>query len=352
MKTIDKCSLANYYLLIFLKNKSILLIITVGLILGCNSNNQKLCSKKEVIDIEQVRVIDNLTLTMPLSIAFTDNLEIIVGDIFLFRQKGSNDGWQTSPADSTGAHSLTWKRNAGDSIVYYAVGTNKNQLLEFDHLSFKPSFIGVETLPVLNRPHDIIYNPKDDYFYFINADYISPHKLLIRFKNFESGFETLDLTNFFKEKDNFYARSLSLINDKIYIIVSSYGEVIRIDDFEQNKYTYYQSNPDRKPAPAGSYSKTGLVLNDIEYFNGYWYGSNYFCSSYADGTDYYQNRLIRWKTWGDFKEGRFEDVSSLLDRDMVPYYFTIEDELLYLAAFPDESLKSKNGGKIYVFSGK
>ena len=67
---------------------------------------------------------------------------------------------------------------------------------------------------------------------------------------------------------------------------------------------YQKSRDDGKFAPAGAYEWTGLILNDVDYYNGYWYGTNYFSGEHAPaGYDYNEYRLIRWKTWDDFEKG-------------------------------------------------
>ncbi len=330
------------------KLHGIIVVFVVLICVACKKQiNQNNVS--EVAPLELLKPIDNLPLSMPLSISFTDSLEIATGDVFSYRKKNSNEEWKLSPADSTGTHSIAWKVDAEGRSVYYAVGTNKNQLLRFNSISGKPQVIGQETIPELFRPHDILYNPSDEYFYFINADYTSLNKFLFRFKSFEAGFEKLDLSPIFHNKEHSYARALSLVDRKIYIVVSSYGEVIQLDDFSQKKFTYYSNDSSREACCAGAYTKTGLVLNDVDYYRGYWYATNYFSSLYAGDSNYNEYRFIRWKNWDDFTNNRFQDLSYLIDQNMTPYYMTINDSVLYLTAFPDEGAGAKQVGKIYRF---
>ena len=320
----------------------VLLLLLLGQSLPANGQDR----------LKIVRIMDDLKLTQPLSITFTDSLEIVTGDVFHYRRLGENGEWSVAAADSTGAHSISWKSLENGAKVYYAVGTNKNQLLRFDGLDRKPQVFGTTEVPELFRPHDIIYNPEDDFFYVINANYANDEKYLIRFKDLSKGYEKLDLMPIIKHGNLAYARALTLHQGKIYIVLSSYGEVIRIDDFDQATCTYYGYGK-REAATAGAYSTTGLVLNDIEFYGGYWYGTNFFSSTYANGSDHNEYRFIRWKTWDDFDRGKFEDMSSLIDKDETPYYMTCHKDKLNVVTFPDEAIASKASmpmyGKVYAF---
>lgn len=332
------------------KLKGISIALVLFVCLACNTQTKQNIASGNT-SLKLVKTIDDLPLTMPLSITFTDSLEIVTGDIFSYRKLNSDEEWQISPADSTGTHAIAWKKDEAGKSIYYAVGTNKHQLLKFSSIAEKPEVIGQETIPELFRPHDILYNSADDYFYFINSDYTSDNKFLFRFKSFETGFEKLDLSSLFYRKEYAYARALSLVDGKIYIVVSSYGEVIRLNDFSNGAFTSYRRSASRESACAGSYTTTGLVLNDLEYYNGYWYATNYFSSAYAEGTNYNEYRFIRWKSWDDFTNNRFEDLSDLIDNNMVSYFLTIKNDCLYLAAFTDEGVSEKEG-RVYVFQQK
>lgn len=303
-------------------------------------------------DLQLLDIVDDLKLTQPLSITFTDSLEIVTGDIFHFRSKGDNGKWSVSPADSTGAHAISWKDKGHGKKVYYAVGTNKNQILKFDDLQGKPMVFEQKEVPELFRPHDIVYNAQDGFFYVINANYGNKEKYLIRFKDLSMGYEKLDLGPIIKHGNLAYARSLTLHEGTLYVVLSSYGEVIRIDDFDLGTYSYYGYGQ-REAATAGSHSTTGLVLNDIDFYQGYWYGTNFFSSLYANGSDFNAYRFIRWRTWDDFEQGKYEDVSHLIEKDETPYYLTKHDDQLYLVTFPDEGLLSKSKmplyGKVYIY---
>jgi len=79
------------------------------------------------------------------------------------------------------------------------------------------------------------------------------------------------------------------------------------------------------------------VLNDVDFFQGHWYATCYFCPTYAENQDYDENKFIRFRTWRDFKEGTWDDLSQFLPSKVVPYYLTPHENSLYIAVFRQES---------------
>jgi hypothetical protein len=273
-------------------------------------------------------------LRWPTYIGFFDGLEIISdlkNDRFVYRQQGSTDDFIKSQVKVDGQHSLTWVGGK-----YFAVNTDEHKVIEFSDITETgnnvPNYNGID----LSRPHDIVYNPTDGYIYTIDDEEgltrFDPNndKAAEKSKINKSEVPVLD-----------YARSLSIVNGKVYIVNSSRGEVIQMDDFDN--WTVYESPGQKRNikgekinSPAGAWDKTGLVLNDVERYGDYWYGSNYFTQSYAGGNDANKFRLIRWRTWGDFQNGNWEELSYLLPLGVVPYYFTVHNGALYLATFHHE----------------
>lgn len=182
-----------------------------------------------------------------------------------------------------------------------------------------------------------------------------------------------------------YSRSLSFVDGKVWVIGSSAGRVIRIDDFDRGLWTTFQSGGKRSEATSGSLEETGLVLNDVEFFDGWWYGSNMFvrpadaiqAEPQTDATtrsvrvsrgdarpaengslkrpdrrtiDYSAGRLIRWRDWTDFEAGRWEDLSTSLPPDVIAYYFTRDTDALYLACFEPQFIVPRGEpGKTSVY---
>ena len=105
-------------------------------------------------------------------------------------------------------------------------------------------------------------------------------------------------------------------------------------DWEKPTFKIYDSfDPTGKRGPAGSWTKTGLVLNDAEFFDGFWYATSFFTKSYAGESDFDKNKFIRFKTLDDLVTGNWADLSSLIPSGMTPYYLTLKGGNLYLAIF-------------------
>jgi hypothetical protein len=273
-------------------------------------------------------------LRVPTHIGFFDGLEIISdleNDRFVYRQQGSTDDFIESQVKVDGQHSLTWVNGK-----YYAVNTDEHKVIEFSDITETgnnaPNYNGID----LRRPHDIVYNPTDGYIYTIDDK-----EGLTRFDPNNDNIAEKSEINKSEVPVLGYARSLSIVNGKVYIINSSRGEVIQMDDFDN--WTVYESPGQKRNnkgekinSPAGAWDTTGLVLNDVERYGDYWYGSNFFAQSYAGGNDANKYRLIRWRTWEDFQNGNWEELSYLLPSRVVPYYLTVHNGALYLATFHPE----------------
>jgi hypothetical protein len=109
---------------------------------------------------------------------------------------------------------------------------------------------------------------------------------------------------------------------------------VEIINFEHGLFTVHQAPGKVKISAAGNWKRTGLVPNDIAYYHGYWYVSSYFCPTASlPGQDYNKNKLIRFKKWKQFAAGNWQDLSHLLPDKLVPYFFTVHDDSLYLTLF-------------------
>ena len=109
---------------------------------------------------------------------------------------------------------------------------------------------------------------------------------------------------------------------------------MEIVDWKKPTFNIYDSlDPTGKRGPAGSWAKTGLVLNDAEFFDGFWYATSFFTKSYASGSDFNKNKFIRFKTLDDLVTGDWTDLSNLVPSGMTPYYLTVKGGNLYLAIF-------------------
>lgn len=233
------------------------------------------------------------------------------------------------------AHSVAW--DARDRLFYVADSGN-HRLLAISGLS-RPEVVGTAQrlagVP-LDRPHDIVCDADTGWLYALN-----PNKVAVfRFRGFGKEESALDLSQHLG-----YSRALTLAGKTLYVIGSSAGKIVEIEDFGTQKYHVHTSVGKRRDAPAGSWKTTGLVPNDADFHDGYWYVTSYFCPTYAAGTDCDENKLIRFKSWRDFEAGTWEDLSALLPKEMVPYYLTPAGDALYLAGFYHEP--DKGPGRVF-----
>tara|TARA_B110000908_G_scaffold138926_1_gene165326 strand:+ start:13892 stop:14893 length:1002 start_codon:yes stop_codon:yes gene_type:complete len=273
---------------------------------------------------------DSIKLKGPTHIAFGPGNQEIVSDLnnnrFLFR-KSHNDPFQISPVSVKGQHSLAY--NPADRL-YYANDTENHRIISFSSLSDKT--ITAQTKKIagvaLKRPHDIVLDPATGWIYAINPN--SGH--VFRFTAIGKNESVISVPV------QGYARALTFVNGKLYVIGSAKGRIVEIVDWDTKKFKIYDSfDPTKRSGPAGSWTKTGLVLNDLEFFDGFWYAASYFTKSYAKKTDPNEHKFIRFKKLTDLVTGNWTDLSSLVPNGMTPYYLTTNGKNLYLAIFNHES---------------
>lgn len=278
-------------------------------------------------------------------IYFTDEYEILTdssGDHFLYRKHGT-DAWQRSVVAIDGQHSIAYHP---EQDLYYVNDTDHHRMIAFQDLADpeitieKSEMAGVE----LHRIHDTIYDPATGWIYALNP--YDP--TVFRFKSLDGEIEKLDFSS-----ELAYTRSITLVEDTLYLNGSSRGKIIEVTDWENGEYNVYQSHEHKREAPAGSWAHTGLIPNDSVYFQGRWYVSSYFTNQYVPEptpeTDRY--KLITFETWEDFETGNWEDLSDQLPATWVPYFFTIHEDTLYLAGFFDAAWEGgRHRGQVYTIT--
>jgi hypothetical protein len=306
--------------------------------------------------------VNNIRM-MPTHFYVNEDLNIqIVSDFansrFLYNGLKQNGvAWTASDMPSLKRpHVLTYSPEAKK---YFAVDTDNNQLISFssfdkDIKNDIKRYSEVNGVPIGKRPHDIAYNTTDKNIYVVLSKGIlrftaSPEGIL------ESAFiSKSDIVASIKINQpdlNFrvgYVRALTIVDGILYLSNSTHGNVIQITDFLKPETWTVKTNKKQpvKYAEKGSYEKDGLILNDIEFFNGYWYATNYYAgnvSSYLSDASVSKNKLIRWKTWEDFKNSRWEDLSHLVHPESITYNFTKSKDGLYVSMFHagnDEGLGS------------
>ncbi len=261
------------------------------------------------------------------SIFFIRDTEWVVSlknSLLLYRKPGQSQ-YRRAHLSLNQPHSIAF--NPVDSL-YYLVDTDNHRLLYGNSLENGSSLAEVRTLAGLSltRPHDVVVDPEHDWVYVLNPAPVQ----LFRFRKVGEQEQVLDLSQLIV-----YARSLSLINGTIYVVGSASGKVLEIDDFAAKKIKVYVSPGKKKNKWSGNWQETGLIGNDLEFYNGFWYLTSYFIpeSCSAVPCDYDKNKLIRFSSWQQFEQGKWQDLSSLLPSGLVPYFLTKHDGALFVAVY-------------------
>ena len=155
----------------------------------------------------------------------------------------------------------------------------------------------------------------------------------------------IQVTKYAPKSDSFPGCTHIAFSGRLYVIGSSVGAVVEVVDFGKQQYRIHNSFEKKKDAPAGSWKSTGLVLNDVDFFNGHWYATSYFCPTYAGNQNYDENKFIRFRTWQDLKEGTWDDLSHFLPSKVVPYYLMPREDAIFIAVFNHE--EPGTFGKVY-----
>ena len=269
-----------------------------------------------------------------------EDLEIISdlkNNRFLYRAR-FDDRFRVSPVPLKGQHSVVY--NPADGL-YYANDTENHRIISFADLKSEKLTAqtnNIDGIP-LQRPHDIVLDPATGWIYAINPN--SGH--VFRFTAIGKNESAISVPV------NGYARALTFANGRLYAIGSAKGRIVEIMDWDTPVFKIFDSfDPSGRQGPAGSWTQTGLVLNDAEFFDGFWYASSYFTKSYARETNTDENKFIRFKTLDDLVAGKWTDLSSLIPSGMTPYYLTVKGDKLYLAIFNHEL--PGNGDSILEFT--
>jgi hypothetical protein len=224
-------------------------------------------------------------------------------------------------------HSVVF--NPADQL-YYANDTDNHRIIAFSDLSSKTITAQTKTIAgiALNRPHDIVLDPATGWIYAINPN----SGQVFRFTAIGENESVISVPV------QGYARALTFAKGKLYAIGSAKGRIVEIVDWDTKTFKIYDSlDPTTRSGPAGSWTKTGLVLNDAEFFDGFWYATSYFTKQYARGTDSDAHKFIRFKKLAELVAGNGTDLSSLVPSGMTPYYLSTKGDKLYLAIFNHES---------------
>ena len=243
-------------------------------------------------------------------IAFRGDTEIVTaGDRLFYRTDSQAPFRESAIKGLDDAHSVLFDPH---DRLFYVTDTGNHRLITFRDPSRSQIQHSLTSLAdvELQRPHDIVRDPSTGWLYSLNPD----TSQAFRFEAAGKSAGVLDLSQHLG-----YSRALTIVNSRLYVIGSSSGAVVEVVDFGKQQYKIHTSFGKKKDATAGSWGSTGLVLNDVDFFQGYWNATSYFCLTYAGNHDYDENKFIRFKTWRDFEEGAWEDLSQSLPSKVVPY---------------------------------
>lgn len=285
--------------------------------------------------------VDGAQVRVMTSIDFVNGFEVITdlaNDRFVYRTEGAI-GWEASvdlvPTRLDGQHSITWS-DAVSPPRYFVADTEHDRVVSFESLT--DSTVHSETDSIagtfLRRPHDLEFDPASGYFYGVTAplpgyDPDTLPKILFRFRDIGINEGVLAMASPGTANSDFYMRSLSVINDTVYVI-NSFGpgsrpQVFQINDFDTADTTIYTAH-----------SSFTADLQDIEFHNGWWYGTGNIDIARNIGP-----LVARWRTWADFKDTTWEDLSDLVYRcedysevdSSHAYFLTQWNERLFFTVF-------------------
>lgn len=269
---------------------------------------------------EKLLFIRSLNLYTPTHFTKINNLLIVV------------DCWNNRILYTSDCSSIfkKWKQIAGlckphriryYQEHYYICDTDNHRIVSLDKdMNFCKTLEIIE----LERPHDI--QIKDNNLYIV--DCYQGTSRIIKYNLLNSSNKIIFTI------DGVYARSFKIVNNDIFISCSSSGEIIKISLDSNHLMTVYCKNQNGLNLPCMTkkeqikYGYRRFIPNDIEYFNGYFYMTNYF---YEDT----KNRFLKFKTFEDLEKNIFEDLSHLVKG--VPYYMEVVNSQLFMGEIDNYS---------------
>lgn len=305
-------------------------LIFAGVLFACLFNGLQADAQSEAVSGIVVEKYAPQSGSFPACthIDHSSKIEIVTSGDRLFYRTDAKSAFLQSPISVLAdAHSVVFNST---EKRFYATDTGNHRLITFaDPASDQWDTFATSLADIkLQRPHDILFDNATGWMYTLNPD----SGQVFRFKGTGGIASVLDLS-----KHLGYSRALTIANGTLYVIGSSHGVVVEITDFEKQEFQIHSSYGKKKNAVAGSWQGTGLVLNDVDYYQGHWYATSYFCPSYAGENNCDEHKFIRFKTWRDLKEGTWEDLSDLLPSKVVPYFLTPHLAGLDIGVFSHEA---------------
>lgn len=258
-----------------------------------------------------------------LGISFSEDYELVSSWQRLYFRKKDQEEFKPSPIHFEGLHATVFNPN---DHKYYAVDSDKGCLVVFDQLSDSTSvnrFTSIAGMDLI-RPHDVLYDSGSGWVYVLDAN----NGNVFRLKSIGVDEAYMNIP----EKG--YFRGLTMVDSKLYVTYSSHGIIIEVVHFDTGETIQHESFGKKANDPYGSWETSGLIINDIAHYNGWWYATNYFDLKHSRNAKHiHKNKFIRFKNWDNLKEGTWNDVSYLLSDTLIPYYLSVHEERLFLATF-------------------
>jgi hypothetical protein len=299
--------------------------------------------------VDNIKVAGDTVRTVT-SIDFVNGYEVITdltNNRSVYRPEGAI-GWQVAaglePVPLDGHHSITWS-DAVSPPRYFVADTEHDRIVSFESLTDSTVYSRADSIAgtFLRRPHDLEFDPAGGYFYGVTAplpgdDPDTLPKILFRFRDIGIDEGVLAMASPGTPNGDFYMRSLSVVDNTVYVI-NSFGpgsrpQVFKINDFDTADTTVYTAHP------------TFLAdLQDIEFHKGWWYGTGNIDIARNIGP-----LLARWRTWADFEGTTWEDLSGLVycheDYAVVDsshaYFLTRWDERLFFTVYHNKWLNKQD----------
>ncbi len=236
--------------------------------------------------------------------------------------------WEILDDTLQGPHSI-----ASDGEVYIVDDTDHGEVCVY--YKREEGFVKVQTIYGLGfRPHKCIYDKKRKCFYVLLSS--SCEIAVLRNKNGEVRIE--DILKI--ETDSWYARSIKLIDDKLFAVCRN-GCIYELElDSSLLKIINQYKLPEKY---AG--------INDVEKV-----GGSYYISVYTDLAGKYVSRLIKMRNLCD--SNSIEDITEGLGIKGVPYFFshidgrlciTEIDSCSRIVVYLEEGEKLKDAKTLYSF---